>query len=72
MFVSFDELLKCFGQFSFFSTKRTTVASAAKLTILFCEIFFVRRVSGIGSHRVYNHSTVVVKRAFIQTLTANN
>ena len=33
--------------FSVFSTKRATVASAAKLTVLFCDNFFVRHVSGI-------------------------
>ena len=67
---SFDELLKCFRQFSIFSTKRTTVASAAKLTVLVCEkrdvSFSYDTSQAFDTHRVCNQSTAIVKRSSVQ------
>ena len=52
-----------------FSTSRTNVALAAKFTVLFCEKMDVNvsydTSQAFDTYRVYNQSTVIVKRSSI-------
>ena len=64
-FASFDELLKCIRRFSIFSTKRISGASAAKLTIHFCEKRDANFSYDTSQAFDTYESTVTVKRSSI-------